>query len=1098
MGVGSLTGTRMAGISRERTFRRGASIAALLVAGWCWLALAAPAEGASSGKRLVVAPREGAKLPARPLTIKVRAARKAVLRARLNGKAIGRYFSRRPRRGVRRLRVSASHGLRHRRNVLRVRVRRPGARRARVATVHFRVATNRPLAAAGLKRTVAVHARLGFDGGRSRLHPPARRRGARLDYRWRLLRAPPGSELRTHGRNPNSAAGPRVKKRVKNLGPDALFSRRGSRTPRFRADYPGLYRFRLTVTAPDGATGVDDVPVPVSSGPLVPIDTMAKPPGQSSWGVLVGEHFYPDPGDSKKWLQVVALKPDTLELISNTPYGCPQATAFPHVTEKGQLQDCVKKLSDDLDALRPARGDPSPVVIAVSQPPDAGAPSRTEPWQTQPPVGAQEILYKVGLPATVRWLNTENPLLRGRMSAIGRFGGPATRHDNLDLADLRDTGEIKGYLLEDNKGYYTTFESGEVVPFDTLAAGSGPTTNVMSIGSQSFSESFPKEVTQGGFQVVVVDRRDLSVLEHFFASTGHGCCRIENLVKEMIDRLNAAINRPNRSGVLVFIQSLGSSKFQQPGVVNTLEVKQAARQLVDLLQGRLGATRRRPYRALDPVMAPPGWSYRLIATPGTPPGEGLEAEGPTVNGMNGAPARGYLTRSSVDYGFDVESSTLTGTVGRPGERLRSVALSTPGEWPEKGDPGRTAAIAWVGDQIGLDNRRSLFWTHDYKLGFWTTKVTTLQELTCPPKQDGFNCTDFDWARKELIDEIGWLDTAHAYVETLAEPFTKNQLTSWADVTKVATAVKDKVQAPDTDKTLLEIGLAFRLAGELAEEAPVVGEAFGIVNDVYRTALEWAKIDAEGTEAGEPFSVTVADAGSQLVDRLQAVQKTLEGQLVNVIAADYRKLRTVGLCSGLVKACPDPPLAAWDFPPIQQERAAPVVHDGIEASLYQALLPARYQAWAPPDSDNRSTNWFGHQPAGQTILGWECPFHNEPATAQVAIPIYRNLADSGPGGPDIWRVIAYADRTGTGIVGDPRVMHLPVASVTDRLFKPPSERGLGLHPESFYWRAFGPARTLPFASPGITEHEYGFPLKDSQVRWITKDDPFGIKLGNCGY
>jgi hypothetical protein len=106
-----------------------------------------------------------------------------------------------------------------------------------------------------------------------------------------------------------------VKKRVKNFGPDALFSRRGSRTPYFRAYHPGLYRIRLTVTAPDGATGVDDVPMQVTSGPLVPIDTMAKPPEQDSWGVLVGQHFYPDPGNSQKWLQLVVLNPETLEPI---------------------------------------------------------------------------------------------------------------------------------------------------------------------------------------------------------------------------------------------------------------------------------------------------------------------------------------------------------------------------------------------------------------------------------------------------------------------------------------------------------------------------------------------------------------------------------------------------------------------------------------------------------------------------------------------------------------------------------------------------------------------------------------------------------------
>ena len=1090
--VGSSTGTGMAGIPRARTFRRGASIAALLVAGWCWLALAAPAEGASPGKRLVVAPREGAKLPARPLTIKVRAGRKAVLRARLNGKAIGRYFSHRRFRGVRRLNVSASHGLRHRRNVLRVRVRRPGARRARVATVHFRIATNRPLAAAGLDRTVAVHARLGFDGGRSRLHPPARRRGAGLDYRWRLLRAPPASELRRHGRNPNSAAG----RRVKNLGPDALFSRRGSRTPRFRADYPGLYRFRLTVIGDDGRRGRDVVTLRVDPDPLVAIDTMAEIGADA--GVKVGDHFYAEPGNvDQSWLQVVALKPDTLELISNTAYDCPEATANPFIRPQyAEVARCVKKLSDGLDALEPAKGDPSPIVIAVSQPPEAGPPDLTHNatgWQTQPPVGAQELLYKIGLPGSVPWTHIDKPMLRGRLSAIGRFGGPATRHDNTDLADLRDTGEIKGYLLADNMGYYTTFESGQVVPFDTQAAGSGPGKHVISIGSQSFPAG---TMGEGGFHVLIVDRRDLSVLATGFEPTGTedtGFDQAARSAEEMKDLITGGINSPSRSGVLVFIQSSGNSRFS-PDNAGELRVKLAARQLVDLLQGRLGGTRLRVFRALDPVMAHPARSYRLIARPGTPPGEGLEADGFGVDGK-GVPARGYLTRSSVDYGFDVESSTLTGTVGTPGERLRSVALSAPGEWPEKGDPGRTKAIEWVGGQIGLDNRRSQFWTQPYTVDFWSPKVTKLQGLTCPPKPDGFNCTDFDWARKELVDEIGWLESAHAYVKALAEPFTRNQLSSWADVARVAAAVNDKVQAPPTDKTLLELGLIFRTALELAEELPFgAGKFYGIVNDLYKTALEWAKIDAEGKEAGESFKVTVADVGTELVKRLQAIQDTLEGQLVNVIAADYRKLRTVGLCGGLEKECPDPPLDAWTFTQQDQGRAAPAIHDGVEASLYEALLPARYKAWQPPDSANRSTNWFGNQPAGQTAAGWTCPFHNEPETAQVAIPLYRNLANSGPGGPDVWRVIAYAYRTGAGIVNDARVMHLPDASVTDRLFKPPPE-GLGLFPESFYWRAFGPDRTDPFAAPaGFGDNEWGFPLKSSETRWIDAGQP-GFKF-NC--
>jgi hypothetical protein len=78
------------------------------------------------------------------------------------------------------------------------------------------------------------------------------------------------------------------------------------------------------------------------------------------------------------------------------------------------------------------------------------------------------------------------------------------------------------------------------------------------------------------------------------------------------------------------------------------------------------------------------------------------------------------------------------------------------------------------------------------------------------------------------------------------------------------------------------------------------------------------------------------------------------------------------------------------------------------------------------------------------------------------------------------------------------MHLPQGAVTDRLFKPPAEGGLGLFPESFYWRAFGTDKTSPFASPGNGDHEGGYPLTDSEVRWITQHDPIGFKQSSCGY
>jgi hypothetical protein len=283
-------------------------------------------------------------------------------------------------------------------------------------------------------------------------------------------------------------------KRVKNLGPDALFSRRGSRTPYFRADYPGLYRFRLTVTAPDGATGVDDVPMQVTSAPLVPINTMAKPPEQDSWGVRVGEHFYPDPGNSQKWLQLVVLNPQTLEPIpgpmANQAYDCPEATQNPHV-ESNAVNRCTQAVTSDLAQLKRDYPNKRLVVIGVSQRLD-GQIGEGSGWTVQPPVLLPNALAQIGGRQVVpqQWANRDLPMLRGRMSVVGFLGskaGEGTNHLNLDLADRRDDGTIHGYLLRDKWGLYSSFASGEHVPFDTQAPGSTPTHNVMQIGDQTFT-----------------------------------------------------------------------------------------------------------------------------------------------------------------------------------------------------------------------------------------------------------------------------------------------------------------------------------------------------------------------------------------------------------------------------------------------------------------------------------------------------------------------------------------------------------------------------------------------------------------------------------
>jgi Ricin-type beta-trefoil lectin domain-like len=121
-----------------------------------------------------------------------RAARAATTDVFLNGRRVR--LPRPARRGTYVLLLSASDGLRHGRNVLRLYAYRDDGR-YQVIRRRIRMPRTAPLAAAG-RDLVGRHRRpLRLDAGRSRRG--ARR--ARLGYRWRIAQAPPGARRRVRG-----------------------------------------------------------------------------------------------------------------------------------------------------------------------------------------------------------------------------------------------------------------------------------------------------------------------------------------------------------------------------------------------------------------------------------------------------------------------------------------------------------------------------------------------------------------------------------------------------------------------------------------------------------------------------------------------------------------------------------------------------------------------------------------------------------------------------------------------------------------------------------------------------------------------------------
>jgi hypothetical protein len=312
----------------------------------------------------IIAPQNGQRAGGGPVLIKLQLGGVHAVGVRLNGRPIASQFlltpgrvscglaikSRRARTATCRLSASPNDGLRHGVNVLWVRFGTGGA--ARVRTVRFRVATARPLAAAGRDPSefVPIDQRFLLDGRASLIAAGLRQRLARrgrrvaLRYRWRVIRGPRGTQpgdgddgpgsYDPYGKVPGELAGA------------------NSSTPSVELDREGVFTVRLTVTQPDRRTGSDDITLvaggegggavpdpPIDPAPLVGVNTGASESGQR--GIELDPYrdiplpgcptvipsntgsacFYAGAADSQS-AQLIVLSRSDLSLVENKTFPC--------------------------------------------------------------------------------------------------------------------------------------------------------------------------------------------------------------------------------------------------------------------------------------------------------------------------------------------------------------------------------------------------------------------------------------------------------------------------------------------------------------------------------------------------------------------------------------------------------------------------------------------------------------------------------------------------------------------------------------------------------------------------------------------------------
>lgn len=1054
------------------TKRRYSGVAFLACAVVAWCAVVPAAQAAKPAPVRVLSPRRRTTLAARPQLIRLRIARRARgLRVTLNGHSITRYFSRRRHR-VRRLWVSPNHGLRYGRNVLSVSARR-GRGRRQLRTVRFRIRDNRPLAAAGFDRVTATGARLRLNGLDSRIHPDQRRLLAKLRYRWSVVRRP-GARAGVRAAHRNSPTSP---VEPSGSGTEIQLLHPDSPTPSVITTGIGTATLMLTVTAPDGAKGSDLVNVRADPAPEVRIETGAKH-GDQSGVALSGpiSAFYP--GDTSKWLQIVVLDRRTLELVSNKSYDCPQADAATFKPGWPSLDPCVEQVQADLAKLDDPKG--SKLVIAVNQP--GGDPS------VQPPVGVSRALagYVVGWD----WWDNGQPIRRGTFAAVFTPGVPM---ENLSGRAVQQreavdpsqpgTGMIDDNLARDNEGNYSLVP-GERVLYDTRAQGSTPTRNVIQVGDRRYEASFGGS---GGWQVLSLDARTLAGTQWQFNATPTDLEAMSRILRLKVADPHGAAS-PRR---LIFVVSVGDPR--PPLTKGIAPIFQSLGQEI----AEAGGTRNRLLWALDDRLSKDN-SYALLGRSGFGRSNGIEVlgKGAHAGGQSTARLRGALTRTGVHYQFEPADGEVSGggegsAVGLDVQDLLQVAGQPPSAWPEQGNPGRTAAIKYIGlKELGTDAPRTQYWTLPYEPARWLTIRAAIGELHVPAGEP-FDSADFHWAQWELRREISWMESTHAYVDDLAQPFSDTALRNWARLKDIANEVENSIRPDANALVTAEVESAVDFGLDLGEEIPVAGALIGATDSIYKFATQWGSLGLE--PAGGKFHTTVGKVGVQFAERLEKAQALLKRQLPDRIVSDYGRLKTVGSCASPIaedwKDCPFglAPLDGtgldhghWQYTQDDQAAASRTLLKTSEAAAYSAILPAEYRLYELPAYP---TLWASRY-MGETFPSI-CfnPFADLPPSGQVRRPVKplvrgRNVAHE-------WQIGALGHLEGSGSVGKPWGMRVPAASLTNHLFGD-AEGDLNLNQADFLNRSFDLGQR--------TARLPHYPWATSHTGWIVHGCHKGVATG----
>lgn len=490
-------------------------------------------------------------------------------------------------------------------------------------------------------------------------------------------------------------------------------------------------------------------------------------------------------------------------------------------------------------------------------------------------------------------------------SIIGLPGAPAgaaTVRIGSSL-DRPKSGAITGYLQKNLAvslgGAVYDYVSPEYPAFDTSAPGSTTTSNVMTVGDQTYSAGLtdiPRATA--GLHVLILDSLTLQpLINHALVTNSTNSQYTDRqlqggaagFLKQWLDSPSgkAGSNQPD---VTVFVQTIGKPKAAGPewqGVVDQL--------------GRLGANRLY-VNALDGTNG-----YALVGRlySDLPPAEASTASN---QGATYPPARltGVLARTRTSTFEPIIDTTPTAknTTGAVNTSLMKVAYQPPAPWPElapgEQNPKRVAAAQeFICKRLGFchtdaDGKpsptscasvRSCYWEKDQEN--WTTKHTVLLALQYAPG-GGFDQRTFESVKHELLDEIKDVANVQNYVEGLQKPFTASAGESQVKLQEIGEELFNALNPPETSlstSSTLELISKVVAIGKLVP--PPGGNIAGGLSAAFGLAAYLSDRDGQPILGGE-VKATTRQLAHQLFERFNLARAELR-EVDRLLVSDYGKL-----------------------------------------------------------------------------------------------------------------------------------------------------------------------------------------------------------------